>query len=213
MGPSLQINHWEGGLHPAHPPCPPRLPPIVCGGRMGLCGKMPLLESPVALCPQGRAGLSAPVPPPAPDAERPQEHAAGAGHAHHHQVRPVPLPRPGGRAGPTFANPAGPAVGRDRETSRDEFIFYSKRLMRLLIEHALSFLPFQVRDGGEGGGRGSRGEGRLLALTPRPRPAQDCVVQTPQGQDYSGKCYAGKQVPGARPGRQGTGVAGRRGSG
>ncbi|TEA37774.1 hypothetical protein DBR06_SOUSAS9210111, partial [Sousa chinensis] len=33
---------------------------------------------------------------------------------------------------------------RDRETSRDEFIFYSKRLMRLLIEHALSFLPFQL---------------------------------------------------------------------
>ncbi|XP_021568905.1 uridine-cytidine kinase-like 1 [Carlito syrichta] len=54
---------------------------------------------------------------------------------------------------------------RDKETNRDEFIFYSKRLMRLLIEHALSFLPFQ-----------------------------DCVVQTPQGQDYAGKCYAGKQV-------------------
>ncbi|XP_048666543.1 uridine-cytidine kinase-like 1 isoform X8 [Marmota marmota marmota] len=56
---------------------------------------------------------------------------------------------------------------RDRETSRDEFIFYSKRLMRLLIEHALSFLPFQ-----------------------------DCVVQTPQGQDYAGRCYAGKQITG-----------------
>ncbi|XP_076973706.1 uridine-cytidine kinase-like 1 isoform X4 [Tamandua tetradactyla] len=56
---------------------------------------------------------------------------------------------------------------RDKETSRDEFIFYSKRLMRLLIEHALSFLPFQ-----------------------------DCAVQTPQGQDYMGKCYAGKQITG-----------------
>uniref|UniRef100_G1RGT1 Uridine-cytidine kinase n=1 Tax=Nomascus leucogenys TaxID=61853 RepID=G1RGT1_NOMLE len=56
---------------------------------------------------------------------------------------------------------------RDKETSRDEFIFYSKRLMRLLIEHALSFLPFQ-----------------------------DCVVQTPQGQDYAGKCYAGKHITG-----------------
>jgi len=33
---------------------------------------------------------------------------------------------------------------RDKETSRDEFIFYSKRLMRLLIEHALTFLPSQV---------------------------------------------------------------------
>nr|XP_028682988.1 uridine-cytidine kinase-like 1 isoform X10 [Macaca mulatta] len=56
---------------------------------------------------------------------------------------------------------------RDKETSRDEFIFYSKRLMRLLIEHALSFLPFQ-----------------------------DCVVRTPQGQEYAGKCYAGKQITG-----------------
>ncbi|XP_070797921.1 uridine-cytidine kinase-like 1 isoform X3 [Pituophis catenifer annectens] len=33
---------------------------------------------------------------------------------------------------------------RNKETSRDEFIFYSKRLMRLLIEHALSLLPFQI---------------------------------------------------------------------
>ncbi|XP_068928743.1 uridine-cytidine kinase-like 1 isoform X2 [Petaurus breviceps papuanus] len=56
---------------------------------------------------------------------------------------------------------------RDKETSRDEFIFYSKRLMRLLIEHALSFLPFQ-----------------------------SCTVQTPQGQDYEGKTYAGKQITG-----------------
>lgn len=33
---------------------------------------------------------------------------------------------------------------RNKDTSRDEFIFYSKRLMRLLIEHALSFLPSKV---------------------------------------------------------------------
>ncbi|CAF93914.1 unnamed protein product, partial [Tetraodon nigroviridis] len=33
---------------------------------------------------------------------------------------------------------------RNKETNRDEFIFYSKRLMRLLIEHALSFLPLKV---------------------------------------------------------------------
>lgn len=33
---------------------------------------------------------------------------------------------------------------RNKETNRDEFIFYSKRLMRLLIEHALSFLPLEV---------------------------------------------------------------------
>ncbi|XP_066481912.1 uridine-cytidine kinase-like 1 isoform X2 [Tiliqua scincoides] len=56
---------------------------------------------------------------------------------------------------------------RDKETSRDEFIFYSKRLMRLLIEHALSFLPFQ-----------------------------SCTVQTPQGQDYEGRTYSGKQITG-----------------
>lgn len=35
---------------------------------------------------------------------------------------------------------------RNKETNRDEFIFYSKRLMRLLIEHALSFLPLKVRE-------------------------------------------------------------------
>uniref|UniRef100_H3CIN6 Uridine-cytidine kinase n=1 Tax=Tetraodon nigroviridis TaxID=99883 RepID=H3CIN6_TETNG len=32
-------------------------------------------------------------------------------------------------------------IRSNKETNRDEFIFYSKRLMRLLIEHALSFLP------------------------------------------------------------------------
>jgi len=32
----------------------------------------------------------------------------------------------------------------NRDTTRDEFIFYSKRLMRLLIEFALSMLPFKV---------------------------------------------------------------------
>ena len=35
-------------------------------------------------------------------------------------------------------------VIRNRETSRDEFIFYSNRLMRLLIEYALSLLPFET---------------------------------------------------------------------
>ena len=33
---------------------------------------------------------------------------------------------------------------RNRETPRDEFIFYSNRLMRLLFEYALSMLPFKV---------------------------------------------------------------------
>ncbi|KAI1890253.1 hypothetical protein AGOR_G00151810 [Albula goreensis] len=56
---------------------------------------------------------------------------------------------------------------RDQETSRDEFIFYSKRLMRLLIEHALSFLPSQI-----------------------------CTVQTPQDQEYEGRSFCGKGITG-----------------
>ncbi|XP_065817513.1 uridine-cytidine kinase-like 1 isoform X4 [Labrus bergylta] len=56
---------------------------------------------------------------------------------------------------------------RNKETSRDEFIFYSKRLMRLLIERALSFLPSQVH-----------------------------IVQTPQGEDYEGRTFHGKSITG-----------------
>ncbi|KAK5864198.1 hypothetical protein PBY51_001158 [Eleginops maclovinus] len=56
---------------------------------------------------------------------------------------------------------------RNKETSRDEFIFYSKRLMRLLIEYALTFLPSQV-----------------------------CVVQTPQGEEYEGRRYQGRGITG-----------------
>ena len=33
---------------------------------------------------------------------------------------------------------------RSKETDRDDFIFYSKRLMRLLIEDVMSMLPFQT---------------------------------------------------------------------
>ncbi|XP_035473037.2 uridine-cytidine kinase-like 1 isoform X1 [Scophthalmus maximus] len=56
---------------------------------------------------------------------------------------------------------------RNKETNRDEFIFYSKRLMRLLIEHALSFLP-------------------LKPLS----------VETPQGGVYDGKRLSGKRITG-----------------
>lgn len=31
---------------------------------------------------------------------------------------------------------------RNNKTSRDEFIFYAERLMCLLIEHALNFVPY-----------------------------------------------------------------------
>ena len=57
---------------------------------------------------------------------------------------PPPSSGHGGRASRPSLTRRMTATCRDRETSRDEFIFYSKRLMRLLIEHALSFLPFQV---------------------------------------------------------------------
>ena len=33
---------------------------------------------------------------------------------------------------------------RNRDTPRDEFVFYSARLMRLLVEFALSFLPHET---------------------------------------------------------------------
>lgn len=56
---------------------------------------------------------------------------------------------------------------RNKETNRDEFIFYSKRLMRLLIEHALSFLPLQP-----------------------------VSVETPQGGVYEGRRLSGKRVTG-----------------
>ncbi|XP_072557898.1 uridine-cytidine kinase-like 1 isoform X1 [Paramormyrops kingsleyae] len=56
---------------------------------------------------------------------------------------------------------------RNKDTTRDEFIFYSKRLMRMLIEHALSFLPSQPH-----------------------------VVKTPQGHDYEGKTFHGKRITG-----------------
>ncbi|KAM4522571.1 uridine-cytidine kinase-like 1 isoform 1-T1 [Odontesthes bonariensis] len=56
---------------------------------------------------------------------------------------------------------------RNKETNRDEFIFYSKRLMRLLIEHALSFLPL--------------------------KPVS---VETPQDTIYEGKRLSGKRITG-----------------
>ncbi|XP_068135910.1 uridine-cytidine kinase-like 1 isoform X4 [Hyperolius riggenbachi] len=56
---------------------------------------------------------------------------------------------------------------RNKDTNRDEFIFYSKRLMRLLIEHALSFLP----------------------LNP-------VTVETPQGTVYQGKRFHRQRITG-----------------
>ncbi|XP_064132456.1 uridine-cytidine kinase-like 1 isoform X3 [Loxodonta africana] len=107
-----------------------------------------------------------------PPLTRPVAHKPHVGHKHMpaalasaHQCHPLPQTLSVLKSTPQVRGMH--TIIRDKETSRDEFIFYSKRLMRLLIEHALSFLPFQ-----------------------------ECVVQTPQGQDYSGKCYAGKQITG-----------------
>uniref|UniRef100_A0A915BI45 Uridine kinase n=4 Tax=Parascaris univalens TaxID=6257 RepID=A0A915BI45_PARUN len=47
---------------------------------------------------------------------------------------------------------------RNRKTPRDEFIFYSERLMRILIENAMNFMPFK-----------------------------DVSVETPSGKTFSGK--------------------------
>lgn len=56
---------------------------------------------------------------------------------------------------------------RNKETSRDEFIFYSKRLIRLVIEFALSLLPFK-----------------------------NVLVDMPQGYSYDGKRCAVDKVCG-----------------
>ncbi|XP_073480825.1 uridine-cytidine kinase-like 1 isoform X2 [Aquarana catesbeiana] len=56
---------------------------------------------------------------------------------------------------------------RNKDTNRDEFIFYSKRLMRLLIEHALSFLPLNL-----------------------------VTVETPQGTMYHGKRFHRQRITG-----------------
>ncbi|CAF1472367.1 unnamed protein product [Adineta ricciae] len=56
---------------------------------------------------------------------------------------------------------------RNKQTLRDEFIFYSKRLMRVLIEYALSLLPFE-----------------------------DVTVETPQSLLYKGKKHVYADVCG-----------------
>ncbi|RZF39578.1 hypothetical protein LSTR_LSTR001099 [Laodelphax striatellus] len=56
---------------------------------------------------------------------------------------------------------------RNKDTQRDEFIFYSKRLIRLVIEFALSLLPFK-----------------------------DSMVDTPQGVPYQGKRCASHKICG-----------------
>lgn len=56
---------------------------------------------------------------------------------------------------------------RNADTSRDEFIFYSNRLIRLVIEYALSLMPFK-----------------------------DVKVDTPQGITYEGKFMSSNRICG-----------------
>lgn len=56
---------------------------------------------------------------------------------------------------------------RNANTSRDEFIFYSNRLIRLVIEYALSLMPFK-----------------------------DVQVDTPQGLSYTGKRMSSNRICG-----------------
>ncbi|KAF7996599.1 hypothetical protein HCN44_002245 [Aphidius gifuensis] len=56
---------------------------------------------------------------------------------------------------------------RNKHTDRDEFIFYSRRLIRLVIEYALSLLPFE-----------------------------EITVETPQGVSYNGKQSATDKICG-----------------
>jgi uridine kinase len=58
-------------------------------------------------------------------------------------------------------------IVRNKETSRDDFIFYSERLMRMLFEYALSYLPHC-----------------------------DTQVTMPSGQIYQGKKFAGSGLCG-----------------
>ncbi|XP_038057175.1 uridine-cytidine kinase-like 1 isoform X2 [Patiria miniata] len=56
---------------------------------------------------------------------------------------------------------------RNKNTCRDEFIFYSQRLTRILIESALALLPFE-----------------------------DCEVNTPQNTSYKGRKFTGRSEDG-----------------
>ena len=56
---------------------------------------------------------------------------------------------------------------RNADTPRDEFIFYSKRLIRLVIEYGLGLLPFK-----------------------------EVTVETPQGVEYQGRRIATNKICG-----------------
>jgi len=67
----------------------------------------------------------------------------------------------------TSQNKGIQTIIRCKDTSRDEFIFYSERLMRLVFEYALSFLPHK-----------------------------QTIVKTPQGVEYEGLKFSGNGLCG-----------------
>ena len=91
---------------------------------------------------------------------------------------------------------------RDHRTKRDDFVFYSKRLMRIVIEYALSFLPFEVKHFsfifGKNAAR-SIMECTFLLFSSSTRQflfilLQDYELTTKGGSTYRGKRYAGQGV-------------------
>lgn len=88
--------------------------------------------------------------------------------AHQHNHEPgSPLPRTLYKLDQTNQIKFMHTVIRNKETKRDDFIFYTNRLMRLLIEYALSLLPFE-----------------------------EVCVKTTSGQDYEGKRHLNGKVCG-----------------
>ena len=79
-------------------------------------------------------------------------------------------------------------VIRNKETSRDEFIFDSNRLMRLLIESALSLLPFEVNI--------QFIIYILEIIIIKNLNKQDVLVKTTIGHEYEGKRHANAKVCG-----------------
>ena len=80
---------------------------------------------------------------------------------------------------------------RNKDTPRDEFIFYSRRLIRLTIEFALSLMPFKVIQ-------------RIHSLLNvlyictdlNSIIVQETVVETPQGIPYRGSRIATNKIIG-----------------
>lgn len=79
---------------------------------------------------------------------------------------------------------------RNRNTSRDEFIFYSKRLIRLVIEYALSFLPFETVSINTPQGIGYQVRSSMIALKGKTQGLSSFLGQTLQGNQNLWRVYS-----------------------